>query len=117
MKKTLPAQHTSALIRFLLAAILVSVAVIPAKAGTSTWSGLGANTRWSTAANWDSTPTTNDFLIFTGSLRLLNTNNFDPGTSFKGISFLQSAGAFELRGNVITLAGGITNNQPVTEQT
>ena len=97
--------------------LLLSLCASPLMAGTSTWTGGGENSRWSTPANWSSIPVANDRLIFTQTVRLVNTNTFDPGTAFNGISFASPAGAFVLWGNSITLAGGITNDQVVTEQT
>ena len=62
-------------------------------------------------------PSANDSLFFTRTTRLNNTNNFTAGTTFNGITFNSPSGAFVLRGNPITLGGGITNNQGLTLQT
>ena len=40
-----------------------------------TWSGSGADDNWSTPANWDGLPVNGDTLIFSGSERLINTND------------------------------------------
>lgn len=79
------------------------------------WDGTGAgNANWSTKQNWGSGPGSgfaqDDFLIFGGNLRLTNTNNVTAGTNLIGITFNNTAGAFVLAGNSVTLGGNITNN-------
>jgi fibronectin-binding autotransporter adhesin len=98
--------------------ILSILCVIPAGAATLTWTGEGADDLWSTPANWGGTaPTAGDSLIFTSTRRLSNTNNLPSGILFNGITFDLPAGAFNLRGNPITLGGDIADNQVVTLQT
>ncbi len=89
------------------------------QAADTTWDGGGEDNFWQTSANWDGNapPSANDLLFFTGTSRLDNTNNFTAGTTFRGITFNNPAGAFVLRGSQIALGGGITNNQVVTLQT
>jgi len=70
----------------------------------------GANTNWLTAANWDTVPVANDDLTFNGTTKLTNNNNFTANTTFTGITFTGSAGAFVLGGNQITLGGQVTNS-------
>jgi len=73
-----------------------------------TWTGGGSDSNWSTADNWGGTaPAAGDSLVFSGSTRLANTNDFSAGTSFAGIAFSNGAGAFMLDGNMISLAGDL----------
>jgi len=80
-----------------------------AMAASRTWDGGGANTNWSTAANWDVLPVANDDLTFNGTTRLTNNNNLTANTTFTGIAFASGAGAFVLGGNQITLGGSVFN--------
>ncbi len=78
-------------------------------ASTRTWSGgSGVDGNWQTSANWDVLPVAGDDLIFAGSTRLTNANNFPNGTSFKSITFAVGSGAWVVTGNDITLSGGAT---------
>jgi autotransporter-associated beta strand protein len=73
---------------------------------------------WSTPANWDGTaPVAGDFLVFTNTIRLINTNNFVAGTLFGGITFETPSGAFNLWGNQVRIGGMIVDKQEVTPQT
>jgi fibronectin-binding autotransporter adhesin len=102
----------------LFAILALLLALVPGRAATLTWTGGGNNDNWSTAANWGGiVPSPGDSLIFTTTSRLINTNNFSPGTAFNGIAFEVPAGSFILNGNPITLGGDIVNNQFVTLQT
>ena len=82
----------------------------------SIWTGLGADSNWSTAANWQSNtpPTAGDDLVFPGGTAFsgrTNTNNFTPGTSFQSLTFTQSSFAYTINGNSIRLgAGGVTSD-------
>lgn len=75
---------------------------------TGHWTGLGANSNWSTAGNWDGNtePIFPIALTFGGS-RGLNNNNDLSGITVAGITFSNTAGAFTIGGNNITLNGGI----------
>lgn len=86
-----------------------------ALAATKTWDAGGADGNWTTGGNWDANtaPVGGDSLIFGGTLRLNNTNNFPAGTGFGGITFNTPAGAFSLNGSSINLDGNITDNQPI----
>jgi fibronectin-binding autotransporter adhesin len=80
------------------------------------WTGEGNNNNWTTAANWGgATPQANDPLVFDGTARLNNTNDFAAGVSFSGMTFNAGAGAFTLSGNSITLTGDIINNSSQTQ--
>jgi fibronectin-binding autotransporter adhesin len=98
--------------------LFVCLLVRSVNAADKTWDGGGDNSLWQTGPNWDANtpPAANDRLVFSGTTRLNNTNNFAAGTVFNGVSFNSPAGAFILRGNSITLGGGITDNQVVTLQ-
>ena len=78
---------------------------------TRTWSGLGIDTNWTTAANWQQglVPSANDDLVFpAGSLKRSNNNDFAPNTSFRSITF--SGSGYTLSGNAITLgSNGISS--------
>ena len=73
------------------------------------WSGGATDNNWSSAANWNGTPLTgNDGLEFIGTTRL-NNNNDEASETAAFITFLTGAGAFDLTGDPVALAGGITN--------
>ncbi len=84
-----------------------------AMAQTSTWNGaFASNSDWSQTANWGGlgVPPANQNLIFGGTTRLTNNNNLTGDTNFASITFDNTAGAFTLNGNRITLGGAVTNN-------
>src|SRR5436305_10952210 len=101
----------------ILGAVFLGSMSDPAGAAVDTWSGAGNDSRWLNAGNWDNPPTAGDSLIFKNAVRLSNTNNFGAGTTFGNITFASPAGAFNLFGNSIILAGNITNNQTLTVET
>ena len=94
-----------------------NVAELAAGAGfqMTTWAGGGADSNWQTAANWNLLPVTGDSLVFSGTNRLSNTNNFPANTSFRDLTFGSGAGAFTLGGNAITLTKDISNNGTNTQ--
>ncbi len=75
---------------------------------TGLWTGGGANNNWSTAGNWDqnAVPVFPIGLTFAGSLGLVNNNDLSSVTA-SSITFSAAAGAFNLSGNPIGLAGNI----------
>ena len=79
----------------------------PAGAAFKFWSGLGANSTWTNAANWGGTiPNPGDDLVFqAGAARLVNTNTFAAGTVFNSITFLGTN--YVIHGNALAL-GGVT---------
>jgi autotransporter-associated beta strand protein len=84
-----------------------------APAATFTWSGAGANVSWTNPANWNGTAPVgagSDVLTFDGSTNTTNTNDFPSATTFAGINFASTAGAFALNGNAITLGGDILDS-------
>ena len=97
--------------------LLCGVAMPSLTAATATWTGLGANDLWTTAANWQGgvAPVAGDDLVFAGATRLTPSNNFVANTSFNSVTFAAGASAFTVGGAGITLAGNITNNSASTQ--
>jgi len=97
----------------LLAAFLVlgvgTALADPPAPDTHTWDGGGGDNNWTTAANWagDTAPAAGDDLVFSGTTRPANTNNFSAGTSFRSVSFTDAG--FAITGNALTLTNGIIN--------
>jgi len=91
-------------------ALAAVVAAAPASSATRTWTGGGGDDNWTTAANWGGTaPSGGDDLVFPGgAARLTNSNDFSAGTEFNSISFDGSSGGYQLNGNSIQLAAGIS---------
>ena len=94
--------------------VLLLLALLPlflsAAASDRTWNGGGGDAKWTSAANWGGTaPVAADALCFGGSSRVVNTNDLAADLPFAGITFNSGAGAFTLRGNRLTLGGGVTN--------
>ena len=85
--------------------------VVSSSISTGHWTGLGANNNWSTGGNWDqnAVPIFPIGVTFAGSLRLVNTNDLSSITA-SSITFSNTAGAFTIDGNDITLAGNIGFN-------
>jgi hypothetical protein len=104
---------------FKLTALLGALATVLAPslhAQTSTWNGGGGNVSWTTGANWGGTaPSAGNALVFGGPARLANTNDYTAPTSFNGITFDNTSGAFVLGGNQVRLTGAITNNDADTQ--
>lgn len=94
-----------------------NVAELAAGAGfqIDTWTGGGADGNWQTSANWNGLPVAGDSLVFSGTTRLSNTNNFPANTAFRDLTFSSGAGAFTLGGNAITLTKDVSNNGTNTQ--
>lgn len=91
-----------------LTATATAAPAAPAAAATRTWDAGGANSNWTTAANWqgDVAPAAGDDLVFpTGVVPLPTTNDFPDGTEFASLTFGKS---YVVDGNRILLADGIT---------
>jgi autotransporter-associated beta strand protein len=87
------------------------VAAVTITYSPPTWTGGGANTSWSTAANWSGTAAAaGTDLVFDGTTGLSNTNDLAAGTHFGNLTFDSSAGPFVLNGNGVNLSGIVTNN-------
>lgn len=68
------------------------------------WTGGGADSNWSTAANWSGPtmpPTSDDFLHFAGSIRTTPNNDFSPNFPVDQILFDSGAASFTLAGNAV----------------
>jgi len=92
-----------------LAFVLICVVAASAQAATRVWTGGGADNKWKTAGNWGGTaPGSGDTLVFAGSSRLTTTNDY-TGYSFASIIFSNTASAFTLAGNSLTLTGELRN--------
>nr|MBA3936178.1 autotransporter-associated beta strand repeat-containing protein [Planctomycetota bacterium] len=99
-----------------MALVLVLAGCSHLAAATSTWTGGGGDNNWTTAANWGGVaPVAGDALVFAGSTRLTPNVDFAAGTSFASITFDNTAGAFTIGGNRITITSAITNNSAATE--
>ena len=109
----------------LLVPLLLLACATPSIA-INTWDGGSTgpgDDLWSTAANWDTdaVPSFPAALTFGGSTRLSPSNDIS-GLTVTGLTFAASAGAFNLIGTPITLAGNIsvtvggavTNDQTVS---
>src|SRR5262249_7558440 len=71
------------------------------------WTGAGADTNWTTAANWDQMPQAGDNLVFptTATNRDAN-NNFASGTNFGSIEI--DGANYALSGASVSLTGEIS---------
>jgi len=75
---------------------------------TDTWTGLGADANWFTAANWNTALTTNgDNLIFTGTTRTTSANNF-TNLHLSTITF--NSPQFTVSGSALTITNGIIDS-------
>jgi fibronectin-binding autotransporter adhesin len=97
------------------ALIAVGLAGVSATAlqGQTTWDGGGANSNWSTAANWNANIApgnpSNSVLHFGGTLRL--TPNVDSNWTVNGLAFDTGAGAFVIGGSTLTIgSSGVSND-------
>ena len=76
--------------------------------GTDTWTGLGADNNWSTAANWTGSnappvtgPGIGDNIVFDGNLRTTNNNDLLVNAGISSLTFAATAASFDLQGNGI----------------
>ncbi len=84
--------------------------VVLTKVLVGVWDGGGADSNWTTAANWvgDVAPLANSKLIFPDSaLQKTNVNDFAAGTSFGSI--LISGSNYSISGNQVDLNGSVTS--------
>jgi autotransporter-associated beta strand protein len=103
-------RKTNSVKRSILAAACATALGGAGSAWGATWTGLGANDNWGTAANWDVAPNPGDALTFAGTVRLTPSNNLALDTAFGPTTFDSSAGSFTLVGNRITLNGDVVNS-------
>lgn len=97
--------------RLILSAFgVILLAASPLAGATRTWSGLGADTNWTTAGNWDVLPVAGDDLVFPSGVpagSLTSNNDFPAATLFNSLTF--SGNGYTFNGNSITLgATGIS---------
>jgi autotransporter-associated beta strand protein len=82
----------------------------------TSWNGGGADNNWSTNNNWGGVaPGQYAPLVFAGTQRLNNNNDFPAATPFYGIAFTATAGSFTLNGNQVNLASDVVNNSTNTQ--
>jgi uncharacterized repeat protein (TIGR01451 family) len=103
------------LIAALMAAVLGASAGTASAASTRTWTGAGATSNWSEAANWDSgVPAPGDTLVFPdGADRKTNTNDLASGTAFAIVRF--TGDGYRLQGNAFDVTGELRNEGPSGE--
>lgn len=78
---------------------------------TRTWNGGGGDSFWTNRLNWGGTaPVSGNLLLFEGSAGLSPINTFTSGTTFNGLSFGSTAGAFTLSGYPFTINGSMSNS-------
>ncbi|MES2709077.1 MAG: hypothetical protein V4726_20945 [Verrucomicrobiota bacterium] len=94
----------------------VTIIVNPPVAG-GTWTGAGADGKWSAGANWESgaPPAAGDSLAFRGALNLNTVNDLAAGRVFTGFTFLPGAGAFTLTGNAFSPGAYLANSSASTQ--
>ncbi|MFM8790731.1 MAG: beta strand repeat-containing protein [Chthoniobacterales bacterium] len=105
----------------LFAVVVISFLAIGTTASaqsTFTWSGGGGNLQWNSINNWTNgaapaSGSTNTF-VFAGVAKPTNDNTVNNLT-INALLFSTNAAAFVLRGNAVSLIGGITNNSANTQ--
>ncbi len=106
------------------ALIGISVAT---EAAVHTWTGLGGNNNWNTAANWDTDPTappdsTSTELVYTGTAPRLTSTNTSNDFNFRSITFAADAASYTITSNsntriLASVTGeGITQNSSNAQQ-
>lgn len=100
----------------LLALSVAGAPLARAAATVSTWTGLGADNNWQTAANWDVAAASGNDLVFPiGAPRQANVNNFPDGTEFASILIdgtSGNAGSYAITGNRVKISGAINHFGP-----
>lgn len=110
MKPYLASSRPSALRVLASITLLLLATAPPAEAALRLWTGAGPNAFWSTPANWNPAgpPQNGDDLIFpAGAPRRTSTNDLTART-FGFVFFNGASSDFELRGNAVTLSGGLS---------
>lgn len=94
------------------AVVATTTATLTVVGTTPVWNGGSASdSYWSDPTNWSGNGVTpGASLIFSGTVRLRNTNDTAAGTTYSNIVFNPGAGAFTLNGNSITVSGNFSNN-------
>ncbi|HPB12174.1 MAG TPA: hypothetical protein PLT74_12990, partial [Kiritimatiellia bacterium] len=95
---------------------LVPLLALQVSAADKTWTGAGADARWTTSANWnEGAAAASDTLRFDGAVQPVTTNDFAVDTAFSGLTFLPGAAGFTLAGNRVTLNGDLVNQSPAAQ--
>jgi FG-GAP-like repeat len=95
---------------FMLLIIVFSVCLTDTFSAVRTWDGGGANSNWSTAANWvgDVAPVAGDSLVFPAtSAQFTTVNNL---SQFVFTSMTIEGGDYTIGGNSLSLTNGLTVN-------
>jgi hypothetical protein len=96
--------------RYLICSLAVLLTATSLSFGaTKTWTGLGADTNWATAANWANNvgPVAGDDLVFpAAAAQQTNNNNTLLLTTYRSITI--EGGAYTMGGNPIRLSTGLT---------
>lgn len=89
-----------------VAAVAAGVAgfAVTASAATTTYTGAGANSNWSTAANWTGPLTNGDAVVLSGTTGARKNMNNDALTDVASMEFTTSGNT--LNGNALTMFGG-----------
>lgn len=100
---------------FGLSAVLAGLlTAATASAAVSTWTGLGADAKWSTSSNWNGgfPPSAGNILEFpAGASQAANLNDLAPGTDFELIAFTGTSGGYVLSGGYVDLKTGVLAGQ------
>lgn len=103
------------LLTALTAGLLVAgwLGAVSAAPATRTWDGGGTDDNWTNRFNWvgDIAPVAGDYLVFPPSSARTSINNFGSGTSFGSV--LITGTNYNITGNPILLAGGVSSQCPV----
>lgn len=94
--------------------LLLLLPASPAFAVTSTWTGLGADTKWTTSNNWNGgfLPSAGNILEFpAGAAQTANLNDLAAGTDFEFLAFTGASGGYVLGGTFIDLNSGVLAGQ------
>ncbi len=107
---------TAWLAALVLGAALLGAVQTASAASTRTWTGNGATSNWTDAANWDTgAPVAGDSLVFPAAAnRKTNVNDFPANTTFDSISF--NGGGYDISGNAISLSTLLTNQSGGTNE-
>jgi len=77
----------------------------------ATWDGGGANSNWSTPANWagDTVPQAGDDLVFpAGPAQTTSVNDLAADTAFRSIGV--TGGSYQISGNAVSVTDGVTTD-------
>lgn len=81
----------------------------------SSWTGLGANDLWSTAANWSNPPSPGTALIFADAPDGFSENDLAPGIAYEDLTITAEAVSYVIEGNSINPGGAIRSFSPLLQ--